>query len=798
MANINKARKTFTDLSNPQQLRELNRQLEWVWNQLLGGLPAKALSSDGIRTVVSTVEKTIAKEIEADEIETNVLVAALARLMVAQIAIAQIDYAQIVDLHTGNLIFDRGEGDELYINNFQALTSNLKYADIDFSQVKDLIAGDTIITEGAAGELYIERLVATSSMLLSAVIGNLVVKGDDGEYYTIVVSSDGTLHTSMVEVSDEEIDAGRLITGKPIVEASANIRDLNAQSINSSSAIISEIFTTALTAGKITAGEALIASATIPVLYATSIKALGDSLDLSANESIKLMVSRKSANFYQADMPEVYNVGDWWICAADGTQYIAVGLVGRNKPEVVIKDALELMYHFSEDADDYRFAIDDDGNLRANESVAEITEDGELYSELHWRRLRVSELKNSYIDIANEYIRISTGGILDVLSGAAHFRTADYVLSILSDDGTEDTIMDFDTESRVLRVDEIQAGNVRPFIPGTTEVYAGMIGGLDGLAGMLSRAKYEHVVYHHNVGDYSTEPVLIENCDSLCVEITDVIYRRIPPIIIRNAVSNFYIENVEWNCESANALEIDSGSLVMKNCMMTAQNGVVAERHARITWIGADNSLTSVGSCGTDAFRATLGAEIKLNGMLPTGMLTQDLGGMITAINTSVGGGMSGAEQGETVTLAGSIGYYGTANGWHGGEMYQGYSNGKGRIYGCMKFTLPADVSMIKSATLTIERNAYAGSGGNVNLAIYGSETEYGSRPTLGNMYIQQNKAIGTGDKRSFDVTQAAQDMLAGNVRQLVLYTGETAAASGKTYSAHYAKFNSAALKITY
>ena len=39
-----KQRVTLSNLNEPQQLRELNRQLEWVWNQLMGGLTQKALS----------------------------------------------------------------------------------------------------------------------------------------------------------------------------------------------------------------------------------------------------------------------------------------------------------------------------------------------------------------------------------------------------------------------------------------------------------------------------------------------------------------------------------------------------------------------------------------------------------------------------------------------------------------------------------------------------------------------------------------------------------------------------------
>ena len=44
MSTGGKIRRTFTDLTNPQQLRELNRQMEWIWNLLFGNLDQKSLS----------------------------------------------------------------------------------------------------------------------------------------------------------------------------------------------------------------------------------------------------------------------------------------------------------------------------------------------------------------------------------------------------------------------------------------------------------------------------------------------------------------------------------------------------------------------------------------------------------------------------------------------------------------------------------------------------------------------------------------------------------------------------------
>ena len=137
-----------------------------------------------------------------------------------------------------------------------------------------------------------------ATILLSAMLGKLVLRGEDGKYYQVMVGADGTIHTQEVEPSEAEIEAGKTESGQGIVDTSANFADLTAQNIKGNEGIFQTILAQSMTAGKLTAGEAMIASATIPTLYATtiptlyatSIQAIGNSLDLSANESISLIV----------------------------------------------------------------------------------------------------------------------------------------------------------------------------------------------------------------------------------------------------------------------------------------------------------------------------------------------------------------------------------------------------------------------------------------------------------------------------------------------------------------------------
>lgn len=52
MADAKKDRKRLTDLSQPLQMAEFNRQMDWIWSQLMGNLPEKALSGE-VRTTIA-------------------------------------------------------------------------------------------------------------------------------------------------------------------------------------------------------------------------------------------------------------------------------------------------------------------------------------------------------------------------------------------------------------------------------------------------------------------------------------------------------------------------------------------------------------------------------------------------------------------------------------------------------------------------------------------------------------------------------------------------------------------------
>lgn len=231
-------RKNLQDLSKPMELRELNRQLDWIWKKILGGLTSKDFSDAGIRSVVSVVEKTVAKTIEADEITTNVLKAALAEMMVAIIGVAKIDYAQIVDLHANSIFTDTG----------------------------------------LAGKFRINGLEVTQAQIVDLIVSSFRLVSEDGKVYKVSVDENGELVTEFLEDQDEwfkdgkipdgysaiasSLTVGDVTAGRLYVSGAADIMKLTAKYLTADSAWIYELFAQeafihALTTSKILGGNSL-------------------------------------------------------------------------------------------------------------------------------------------------------------------------------------------------------------------------------------------------------------------------------------------------------------------------------------------------------------------------------------------------------------------------------------------------------------------------------------------------------------------------------------------------------------
>lgn len=266
-------------------------------------LTAADIAADSMTAALINALRLRAESISASDVTTDILTAATASILEATIrkltagtistdslyaAVAELITLKAQSITAGNI-----ETDQLAAALANIVSLHVATGDFDLATVSNLLSNALILQQGVADSMMITNLSVTRANLLSAILGELVVKGSDGNYYRIVVGADGGISTEPAQVTAGEVAAGQTSGGQSIVETNLAVGDLDAQNIRAASAIVNELLVQSLNAGKITAGDALLASATIPSLYTTAIQAIGDGMDLSANDTIRLLLGAK-------------------------------------------------------------------------------------------------------------------------------------------------------------------------------------------------------------------------------------------------------------------------------------------------------------------------------------------------------------------------------------------------------------------------------------------------------------------------------------------------------------------------
>ena len=258
-------------------------------------LAAGAVTAATIGAQAVTAEKLAAGAVNAQAL--SAVTAAIANLAAADISTSTLyaAFAHLMSLAAGSIRAGTVSADQLATQLATIVSLTAQIVDVGYAHVKDLSAGTAIITDGEAGSLRIERLAVTSANLLNAVIDTLVLSGTDGKYYAVRVGAGGSLAAEELELTQAEIEAGVTADGRQILADEVNAQSLNGSTVRAQQAILATVFTDALTAGKITANQAVMASASVPALYTTAITALGNSLDLQANQSVNILVGEAQA-----------------------------------------------------------------------------------------------------------------------------------------------------------------------------------------------------------------------------------------------------------------------------------------------------------------------------------------------------------------------------------------------------------------------------------------------------------------------------------------------------------------------
>lgn len=301
-----------------------------------GEIAAGSITTDQLYADLAQLVTLMVKSITAETIDTDELYAALADVILLRaqqinaenISVDKLaaQYAEIVALLVENLTAENVQADKLGAALASFVTMYAGVGEFDFATIQNLVAKAMTLEQASAESVYIKNLAVTTANLLSATLGKLILKGDDGGYYRVFVGADGNISTEPVQPTEGEIEAGQTAGGQQIVETNMNVADLNATNLQASSAVINEILTTALTAEKITAADALIASATIPALYTTSIQAIGAGIDLSSNQYIASVVEAVNNAQVTADNATIIQATSAPENPSDGALWLDIGV----------------------------------------------------------------------------------------------------------------------------------------------------------------------------------------------------------------------------------------------------------------------------------------------------------------------------------------------------------------------------------------------------------------------------------------------------------------------------------------
>ena len=219
------------------------------------------LSADSITSGTIDADFVAVKNIDAAEIttgkikssqmEAGTITAVSGILADAVIGDAQIDTANISNLKAAvidaftariqNLIAGDLITDELYAALADISSATVDVADINWANIKDLVTDTAILTQGAGGKFYFSELAISEANIVNLSVGELMVKGEDGHFYTVSVDELGNVVTTRKLVVGDDINNVTIDADTKVIEGSITAKTLNAQDIFANNAVIADL-----------------------------------------------------------------------------------------------------------------------------------------------------------------------------------------------------------------------------------------------------------------------------------------------------------------------------------------------------------------------------------------------------------------------------------------------------------------------------------------------------------------------------------------------------------------------------
>ena len=211
-----------------------------------GTLTSGAIFAGIVDAVKARIGTLIAENLTTDELYARIATIAISQITAANIETANIAWADIETLTAAIA---------------SIVSAQIEIADIDWAHIKDLVAGTALFTKGVGGEFYFTKLAITEANVVSLSVGELLVRGENGSFYSVGVDDEGNIVTALKQVGDDDLMDADSVLGEDesIIYKGITAIKLNVQDIFAESAIISALIAANINVDTLFAREATIA-----------------------------------------------------------------------------------------------------------------------------------------------------------------------------------------------------------------------------------------------------------------------------------------------------------------------------------------------------------------------------------------------------------------------------------------------------------------------------------------------------------------------------------------------------------
>jgi phage minor structural protein len=853
------------------------------------------LAADSIVAIRADIHEIVAGSVTTDQLYADLARLAVAQITTANIKEARIDWAQIAELTAQIASISKAQITTANINeaniNWAQITSlsaaiadiatakigeaeiksaqitdleaevariaaaKIAVADIDWAHIKDLVAGTAIFTAGVGDKLHIARLAVTEANMVSLSVGELLVKGQDGSFYSVSVDTDGNIVTEKKQVVNSDVKDLSINAGEKIIEGTVTAACLNANDIFANNATIKQLIAANIDVDTLFAREATINSL--------------NAMDIRGNKYLQLYVTDKVDGIAVGGRNLLRNTNqgavNWDWSMQTGGKTIEEYLDDGVRAVKMTRDAVEqtgwsvIAYSVSEDAyallepnTEYTLSFDYKPSvatangvmfsIRRDDGSNAATNDGGYWKEIpanEWTHVSgtfttvenipdfllgsteiyitrlpttvgsVHIFKNLKLEKGNKSTDWSPApedpaGALSIDSDYSRVEITKNQVKIVSRE-MEVAVPSEDGEDDVLRVD---ADGVHAEVVEADQIVSESVVHTQGAASYTpANAGELAVILEELSGKHLTGFVYID-CKNVTsgnytvanlsgegiVKLTNGTMNQLK--IDSCGSTSVYVLKVNFSSAGTALLLENSSALFISECTFNASVGIA---------MGDDwPTKAIVYNCGGDCSvmaRVNWASQLRVQGSgKPTGTISLANGAEVynaTPDPTFTAASSPSIPTTQTVTV--SLSPTSTSTSGYGSKLYQGrYSSSQSLRKGVMLFSLPSDLTSadkIDSATLTIKRIGGVGQGGGVNVHVRCYDvpgTLYASKTAYENQTV------------SIDVTSAVKAMKTSGYTGLMLYNPDTTTAGSKSYTASYARFagngesGAPVLKISY